>query len=62
MYVSLLDPIDMNYVAAMRDTNGDDRMEFIKYFGELDSPRKGVGLAPGTKSAFLTENFDSISI
>ena len=47
MYVSLMDPVDMNYVAAMRDTNGDGQMEFIKYFGELDSSCKGVGLYKG---------------
>ena len=47
MYVSLMDPVDMNYVAAMRDTNGDGRMEFIKYFGELDSSCKGIVLYKG---------------
>ena len=47
MYVSLMEPVDMNYVAAMRDTDGDGRMEFIKYFGELDSSCKGVGLYNG---------------
>jgi len=47
MYASLMDPVDMNYIAAMRDTDGDGRMEFIKYFGELDSSCKGVGLYKG---------------
>lgn len=46
-YVCLLDPVDRNYVAAMRDTDGDGRMDIIKYFGELDDRCKGLRLYKG---------------
>jgi len=44
VYVSLMDPVDMNYCVAMRDEDGDGVMDVIKYFGELDDRVKGLRL------------------
>jgi len=46
-YVSLMNPVDRNYVAAMRDADGDGRMDSVKYFGELDDRCKGLRIYQG---------------
>jgi glucose/arabinose dehydrogenase len=40
IYVSLLKDVDMNYICAMRDSDGDGTMDVIKYFGEVGSMAK----------------------
>jgi glucose/arabinose dehydrogenase/mono/diheme cytochrome c family protein len=44
IYAALMNPIDLGYVVAMRDTNGDGVMDVVKYFGELDSQCKSLRL------------------
>ena len=44
IYVSLREPHGRDYVAALRDTDGDGRADIIKYFGELDDRCKGLRL------------------
>ncbi len=44
IYVSLNRPHGRDYVAALRDTDGDGRADVIKYFGELDDRCKGLRL------------------
>lgn len=47
IYAALMDPIDLGYVVAMRDTNGDGIMDVVKYFGELDSQCKSLEIYKG---------------
>ncbi len=47
IYAALMDPIDLGYVVAMRDTNGDGVMDVVKYFGELDSQCKSLEIYKG---------------
>tara|TARA_B100000212_G_scaffold335792_2_gene308255 strand:+ start:5789 stop:7465 length:1677 start_codon:yes stop_codon:yes gene_type:complete len=47
IYAALMDPIDLGYVVAMRDTSGDGVMDVIKYFGELDSQCKSLEIYKG---------------
>ncbi len=47
IYAALMDPIDLGYVVAMRDTNGDGVMDIVKYFGELDSQCKSLEIYNG---------------
>jgi glucose/arabinose dehydrogenase/mono/diheme cytochrome c family protein len=42
IYVSLLRDMDLNYICAMRDTDGDGKMDVIKYFGEVGSMVKSI--------------------
>lgn len=44
IYVSLLRDVDLNYLCAMRDTDGDGVMDLIKYFGEVGSLVKSIKL------------------
>lgn len=47
IYAALMDPIDLGYVVAMRDTSGDGVMDVVKYFGELDSQCKSLEIYKG---------------
>ncbi len=47
IFAALMDPIDLGYVVAMRDTNGDGVMDIVKYFGELDSQCKSLEIYNG---------------
>ncbi len=47
IFAALMDPIDLGYVVAMRDTNGDGVMDIVKYFGELDSQCKSLEIYKG---------------
>ena len=47
IYVSLLQAVDLNYICALRDSNGDGTMDVIKYFGELGSMVKIVRIYNG---------------
>lgn len=47
IYAALMDPIDLGYVVAMRDTSGDGVMDVVKYFGELDSQCKSLEIYRG---------------
>ncbi len=47
IYAALMDPIDLGYVVAMRDSNGDGVMDIVKYFGELDSQCKSLEIYEG---------------
>jgi glucose/arabinose dehydrogenase/mono/diheme cytochrome c family protein len=42
IYAALMTPIDLGYVVALRDTDGDGVMDVIKYFGEIDSQCKSL--------------------
>ena len=44
IYAALMNPIDLGYIVAMRDTDADGIMDVIKYFGELDSQCKSLRL------------------
>ena len=44
IYVSLLRDVDLNYLCAMRDSDGDGIMDIIKYFGEVGSLVKSIQL------------------
>lgn len=47
IYAALMNPIDLGYVVAMRDIDGDGVMDVVKYFGELDSQCKSLRLYNG---------------
>lgn len=47
IFAALMDPIDLGYIVAMRDTNGDGTMDVVKYFGELDSQCKSLRIYNG---------------
>ena len=47
IYVSLLQAVDLNYICALRDSNGDGTFDVIKYFGELGSMVKIIRLYKG---------------
>lgn len=47
LYVSLLSPVDLNYIAALRDTNGDGTMDLVRYFGEVGSLVKTLKIHDG---------------
>ncbi len=47
IYVSLLKAVDLNYICALRDSDGDGAMDVIKYFGELGSMVKIVRIYNG---------------
>ncbi|MDA0349088.1 MAG: PQQ-dependent sugar dehydrogenase [Verrucomicrobia bacterium] len=47
MYVSLNEDVDLNYLIALRDTDGDGKMDVVKYFGELGSLVKSIQIYNG---------------
>ena len=47
IYVSLLEQVDLNYICALRDSNGDGTMDTVKYFGELGSLVKIIRIYNG---------------
>jgi glucose/arabinose dehydrogenase len=47
MYVSLNEHVDLNYLIALRDTDGDGVMDVTKYFGELGSLVKSIRIYNG---------------
>lgn len=47
IYVSLLQAVDLNYICALRDSDGDGTMETIKFFGELGSMVKIIRIYNG---------------
>jgi len=47
IYAALMKPIDLGYVVALRDTNGDGVMDIVKYFGEIDSQCKSIRIYNG---------------
>ena len=47
IYLSLLRHVDLNYLAALRDTDGDGAMDMIKYFGEVGSMVKSIRIYNG---------------
>jgi glucose/arabinose dehydrogenase/cytochrome c5 len=47
IYISLLEDVDLNYICALRDSNGDGTMDVIKYFGELGSMVKIIRIYNG---------------
>lgn len=42
LYISLLRDKDLNYICALRDSDGDGTMDVIKYFGEVGSMVKSL--------------------
>ena len=42
IYVSLLRDVDLNYICALRDSDGDGSMDVVKYFGEVGSMVKSI--------------------
>ena len=47
IYVSLLQAVDLNYICALRDSDGDGTMDTVKYFGELGSMVKIIRIYNG---------------
>ena len=47
IYVSLLQQVDLNYICALRDSDGDGVMDIVKYFGELGSMVKIIRIYNG---------------
>ncbi len=47
IFAALMQPIDLGYVVAMRDIDGNGTMDVFKYFGELDSQCKSLKLYNG---------------